>query len=217
MGAIHEAHGARHRACRVTVDPLAPTHAEGTEGPDTTEAPVAQYGAPISDFKGFTVVHWAPGYASEPLDASVAKYRDPKNVVPETVIKAAKQSKASPSAAAGFVCSLYVGTTTRPSSTQLKAVTGQTCTGSFSEQFTTVGFQRKTWLQYWTTYGLTKESRHTSSQTLDVTWYIGCSNSGLNYNYRLQARAWARSSGDGNLVYGPLTNGAQSNPYPCGT
>lgn len=175
----------------------------------------------ISDFSGWHVEYWGPGYSSGTLDASVAANRDISHVVPARVrgdlgATADNGRGVAPtpsSATVGFLCTLYVGPTYH-SGGNLEASTAQTCTGALLEQWTAAQFDRSSWTG-WRTYGPVITSNATYSETWDDTFWVQCPGGGT-YDYALSAIPWATSSEDGTTHSGPLERGG-SNRYSCGT
>ena len=180
--------------------------AQANPGANTAVGPKAvETGQRITDYRGWTVVHWGPGWSSGPLDASVSRNR-----VAANFDHAASTEKAS-----GWTCSLFVGVVIINSHHQEQAGTEQTCEGSFTEKFVTAQFNRKNLIGAWVNFGSSGESAHTSDQIDDVTWTKSCPG-GSSWYYRLEAVGWARST-DGTLTSGPYTDGKQSGKFACGT
>lgn len=182
-------------------EPAPQTVVEQREGDDS----------PLRGKEGVTVIHW--GYdgeghewQSKALDASIKRNNNPSDFIPS---KIAEQD----SAARGFVCSLYVGTTILRGG-ELEAGTSQTCTGAFLEQWTASQFERSSWTGY-RDYSGVSVSDTTYNEVNDLTWTVGCGNGGT-YDYRLVGIPWATSSEDGNDVAGPRVYG-NSGRHSCGT
>jgi hypothetical protein len=171
----------------------------GGDTPPTHTAEFKELPPGSVDVTDAVVVHWGPGFASKPLDASIPENRDPQQSVPAAL---------DPQ----FVCSTYVGKVTRPAN--LYSYTQQTCTGMFVNQWTNAKFVRSSWTGWRDYTGWTRGSS-TSSTINDSGWDAPCDAGDGTYDYALQAIGHARAY-DGTDVGGPLLTG-NSGRYNCGT
>lgn len=192
-------------------------------GPTSPASAPAVTGAaapgPRGDWSGWTVVHWAPGWATVNLDAANPENRDPRNARTRFRLRSDYGTgKPAAPAAVGYVCSLYVRQAVVPktASGNIDGETAETCTGAFAWHETTGWVERSSWSGY-RQYSQTYTTPKTTYQENDREWFVQCGTGRAGtYDYHWVAYTTAQSSEDGVIWNGPTVYG-QPGHGPCGT